>query len=86
VAIPTKAGGNDALVKNSGSIKADGGSVIISAAAAREAARNAVNISGAVQARSISGHNGSITIGGGDGGAVKITGRMDEASLVAKGG
>jgi filamentous hemagglutinin family protein len=86
VAIPTKAGGNDALVKNSGSIKADGGSVIISAATAREAARNAVNISGTVQARSISGHNGSITIGGGEGGNVRITGNLNATSRVAKGG
>ena len=48
VALPTAAGGNGALISNSGTIRADGGSVIISAATAREAARNAVNISGLV--------------------------------------
>jgi len=76
VAMPTNAGGKGALIRNSGSIKADGGSVIISAATAREAARSAINISGLVQARSISGHNGSIMIGGAAGGRVKITGRL----------
>src|SRR6185312_15685532 len=86
VAIPTKAGGNDALVKNSGSIKADGGSVIISAATAREAARNAVNISGTVQARSIGGHTGSITIAGGAGGNVSISGRLSAAARKGTGG
>ena len=86
VAMPTVAGGRGALIKNSGSIRANGGSVIISAATAREAARNAVNISGIVQARSISGHNGSITIGGGAGGRVRITGRLIATSRHYAGG
>src|SRR5258708_621215 len=76
VAVPTNAGGRGALIKNSGSIIANGGSVIISAATARESARNAINISGVVQARSISGHNGSIMIGGGAGGRGQVTGRL----------
>jgi filamentous hemagglutinin family protein len=86
VAMPTNAGGKGALIKNAGSITADGGSVIISAATAREAARNAVNISGLVQARSIGGHNGAITIGGGEGGKVRIRGRLDASSPDASGG
>ncbi|MBB5048425.1 filamentous hemagglutinin family protein [Rhodopseudomonas rhenobacensis] len=86
VAVPTTAGGKAALIRSSGSIKADGGSVIISAATAREAARNAVNISGLVQARSIGGHNGAIVIGGGAGGRVKISGRLDASSHRHNGG
>ena len=86
VAVPTNAGGKHALIKNSGSITANGGSVTISAATAREAARNAVNISGLVQARSISGHSGAITIGGGGGGKVRITGRLIATSRHASGG
>ncbi|SFJ92682.1 filamentous hemagglutinin family N-terminal domain-containing protein, partial [Bosea sp. OK403] len=86
VAMPTNAGTKGALIKNAGSIMADGGRVIISAATAREAARNAVNISGLVQARSIGGHNGSIVIGGGDGGRVKISGRIDASSRRHGGG
>jgi filamentous hemagglutinin family protein len=86
VAVPTKSGGNDALIRNSGVIRADGGSVIISAATAREAARNAVNISGVVQARTIGGRSGSIVIGGGVGGAVKITGQVAATSAETTGG
>jgi len=86
VAVPTTAGGKAALIRNSGTIKADGGSVVISAATAREAARNAVNISGLVQARSIGGRNGAIQIGGGAGGGVKISGRLDASSRRHRGG
>ena len=72
VGVPTTAGGTTALIQNSGKIKANGGSIIISAATAREAARNAINMSGVVQARTISGHNGSIVLGGGFGGSVSV--------------
>ena len=86
VAMPTSASGKGALIRNSGSIIANGGSVIISAATAREAARSAINISGLVQAHSIGGHSGSISIGGGAGGAVRITGRLDATSRRHAGG
>ncbi|MDB5599417.1 MAG: filamentous hemagglutinin N-terminal protein [Xanthobacteraceae bacterium] len=86
VAVPTKAGSSDALIRNSGTIRADGGSVIISAATAREAARNAVNISGIVQARTIGGRTGSISIGGGEGGAVKVTGSVTATARKTTGG
>ncbi|MGA7806229.1 filamentous hemagglutinin N-terminal domain-containing protein, partial [Bradyrhizobium sp.] len=86
VALPTASGGNGALIRNSGSIKADGGSVIISAATAREAARNAVNISGLVEARTIGGHTGSIFIGGGAGGSVNVSGRLIATARQSKGG
>lgn len=86
VAVPTNAGGGRALIRNSGSIKADGGSVVISAATARDAARNAINISGTVQARSIGGRNGAIVIGGGTGGIVKVSGRLVAGSRTGHGG
>ena len=77
VTVPTNAGGKDALIKNSGKILANGGRVVLQAATLREAARNAINISGVVEAHSISGHSGAIVIGGGPGGNVKIAGRVD---------
>ncbi|WP_445489495.1 beta strand repeat-containing protein [Rhodopseudomonas sp. RCAM05734] len=86
VALPTAAGGTNALIRNAGSIKADGGSVIISAATAREAARNAVNISGLVQAGTIGGRTGAIFIGGGAGGGVNISGKLIATSRQASGG
>ena len=75
VTVPTTANGKGALIQNAGSITADGGSVIISAATARDAARNAVNISGLVQATTIEGRGGAIIIGGGNG-AVSVAGRL----------
>jgi filamentous hemagglutinin family protein len=86
VAVPTSSRDSGALITNSGTIKADGGSVNISAATAREAARNAVNISGLVQARSISGRAGAIVIGGGEGGRVDISGQLNTASRRRTGG
>jgi len=77
VTVPTNAGGKDALIKNSGKILANGGRIVLQAATLREAARNAINISGVVEAHSISGHSGAIVIGGGPGGNVKIAGRVD---------
>ena len=86
VAMPTAAAGNGALIRNAGSIRADGGSVVVSAATAREAARNAVNISGVIQARSIGGRSGSISIGGGAGGNVNVSGRLTATSRRGSGG
>ncbi|HTM78967.1 MAG TPA: filamentous hemagglutinin N-terminal domain-containing protein, partial [Devosia sp.] len=86
VALPTAAGGSGPLTSNSGTIAANGGSVIISAATAREAARDAVNMSGLVQARTIGGRTGSIFIGGGEGGDVKISGRLNATARRSAGG
>ncbi|QCJ00286.1 beta strand repeat-containing protein [Agrobacterium larrymoorei] len=88
VALPTKEGaeGNGALVENNGTIKADGGTVVMSAATARNAARHAVNLSGVVEADSISGSDGEIVIGGGEGGAVTVSGKVKTTSSTGKGG
>ncbi|GJE72038.1 two-partner secretion domain-containing protein [Methylorubrum podarium] len=78
VAVPTRAKGRGALVSNAGVIAADGGSVTLSAAAARDMARQAVNLSGVVEARSVAGTNGRITLSGGDGAvAVTASARLD---------
>ena len=77
VAVPTRSSGQTALIQSSGSINAQGGTVIMSAATARSAARNAINLSGLVQANSISGHEGAITLSGGAGGEVAVSGTLD---------
>ncbi|WP_281993029.1 MBG domain-containing protein [Sulfitobacter geojensis] len=78
VAVPTNSDddGLEALIENSGTIQANGGTVQISAATARNAARQAINMSGVVEARTVSGRNGRITLGGGAGGSVKISGKV----------
>ncbi|NGM38654.1 filamentous hemagglutinin N-terminal domain-containing protein, partial [Methylobacterium sp. DB0501] len=80
VAVPTGAKGRGALVSHSGTISADGGSVTLTAAAARDMARQAVNLSGTVEARSVSGRNGHITLSGGDGSVTVGAGARLDAS------
>lgn len=77
VAVPTDSDDPalQALIENSGTIEANGGTVQMSAASARQAARHAINMSGVVEARSVSGRNGRITLGGG-GGKVSVSGRV----------
>ncbi len=82
VALPSEGEGDDALIKHSGKISADGGSVEIRAATARGAARHAINLSGVVEARSVSGRNGAIVLGGGPGGRVTVSGRLDTSAPV----
>jgi filamentous hemagglutinin family protein len=88
VALPTKDGaeGDGALIENSGTVSANGGTAVMKAATAREAARKAVNLSGVVEAKSVSGRNGAIVIGGGRGGSVKIAGKVKSRSSTGKGG
>ncbi|MCO6179820.1 S-layer family protein [Ciceribacter sp. RN22] len=88
VAVPTADGaeGDGALVENSGSISASGGLVVMKAATAKSAARQAINMSGVVEADSVSGSDGEIVIGGGDGGTVKVSGKVTAKSSTGKGG
>lgn len=86
VAVPGHSEAKEALIQNSGTISAQGGSVVMTAATARNAARNAINLSGVVEADSVSGQNGSIVIGGGEGGNVAISGTLSAKSTDGKGG
>ncbi|MFN7308650.1 MAG: filamentous hemagglutinin N-terminal domain-containing protein, partial [Acetobacteraceae bacterium] len=86
VAVPTAAGGDQALVSNSGLLSAPGGRVEIAAATAHAAARHAINMSGVVEAKTVSGTAGSITFGGGAGGAVNVSGRVVACSATGRGG
>ncbi|RCW20642.1 filamentous hemagglutinin family protein [Ciceribacter lividus] len=88
VAVPTADGAESdgALVENSGSISASGGLVVMKVATAKSAARQAINMSGVVEADSVSGSDGEIVIGGGDGGTVKVSGKVTAKSSTGKGG
>ncbi len=88
VSLPTAEGqeGDGALIENSGTLSADGGTVVMSAATAREAARKAVNMSGVAEARTVSGKSGAIIIGGGDGGNVEVSGKLNASAASGKGG
>lgn len=82
VAVPSN--GDDtmeALVENSGAIEANGGQVQLMAASARDAARQVVNMSGVIEARSVSGRNGAVVLGG-SGGGVRVSGRINTSAEV----
>jgi len=78
VAVPsgTTTADGKALIDVSGKVSAYGGRVEIKAATAQAAVRDAINVSGKVSASSISGRNGSVVLGGGDGGTVRVAGRV----------
>ncbi len=63
-------------VRNNGIVVADGGTIIMSARAARDVVDNVVNMKGVAQARSVSEKNGVIILDGGDG-KVSVSGRVD---------
>jgi filamentous hemagglutinin family protein len=79
VEAPTLGGPEGALVDNAGVVSADGGRVEIRAAVARRAARDAINLSGVVEARTVAGVNGAIVLGG-NGGRVAVSGRLDASA------
>ena len=85
VAVPTKAEGNQALVSNSGRISARGGTVQLTAAAAKDMARQAVNMSGTIEAKGVSGRSGDIVLSGSDG-EVAVSGRIDTGNAKGAGG
>jgi filamentous hemagglutinin family protein len=75
----TKAGSATALVTNSGTVLADGGTVQITAAAADGVVQTLVNAGGRIQANSVGAQTGTIIIEG-TGGSLQVTG-----SVVAQG-
>jgi filamentous hemagglutinin family protein len=77
VAVPTAAvaGNQKSLIDVSGRISAAGGSIELKAATVKQAIRDAVNVSGTLSARSVSGRSGAIVLGGG--GNVAVAGRLD---------
>ena len=78
----------NAYVSHTGTIEADGGNVLITAAAAKTVLDKVINVSGVVQARSFSQHEGQIVLHGGDEGKVEVAGKLDASGNEpnAKGG
>lgn len=67
----------DALIENTGTISAEGGSVQISARAAKDAVDNVINVDGIVTASSASVQGGKIVLSGGNSGKVTVSGTVD---------
>ncbi|MBL8069572.1 MAG: filamentous hemagglutinin N-terminal domain-containing protein [Nitrospira sp.] len=64
-------------VKNSGTIHADGGQVILQASAAGDIFSSVVNQSGVVRARSLTHEDGIVRLDGGNSGQVTVAGSID---------
>src|SRR6202047_1783552 len=82
VAVPSAAttGNHKAMVDVAGRISAAGGSIELKAATVKQAIRDAVNVSGTLSARSVSGRSGAIVLGGGAGGNVTVAGRLNASA------
>ena len=65
-----------ARVDNTGKIIADGGTVTLTAVAARGIVDNLINVGGTIEARTASMQNGKIVLGGA-GGTVQVSGTLD---------
>ena len=74
-----------ALIDLSGNILANGGGVLITADKARSVVDNAVNMTGFVEARSLSTRGGKVILRGGSGN-VTVDGTIDTSGLGAASG
>jgi filamentous hemagglutinin family protein len=75
VAVDGKLG--DALLENKGTINAQGGTVQITAKAAKQAVDNIINVSGVVDVSSVTQKGGKIILAGGDAGVVNVSGKLE---------
>jgi filamentous hemagglutinin family protein len=69
-------GGEGPVVSNSGRLSANGGRVVMTAAAARNVVDNVINTSGIVEAKSVALVNGEIVLSA-EGGGVAVSGGLD---------
>ncbi len=83
--LPKDANGKpvSALVANTGEIRADGGTVLMTARAVKGVIDNVVNTDGIVSAKTVGMQNGKIVLSGGDAGTVKLAGQIDATGTTA---
>ncbi len=75
IAVDDKLG--DALIENTGTIKAEGGTVVMTAQAAKSAVDDVINMKGVVDVSSVTVKGGKIILNGGTQGTVKVSGKLD---------
>jgi len=85
LAITVDRGSIDALAENKGLLKANGGTVILTAKAADEIVRSAVNNSGVIEAKGLANKNGRIILDA-EGGETTVGGTLDVSSDVGDAG
>ena len=67
----------DALIENTGTINAEGGTIIMTADAAKDAVDNIVNMTGVAKVASATVKGGKIVLSGGSAGVVNVDGDLD---------
>jgi len=72
-----------ALVENTGTIRNDGGHVLLTAAAAAGIVNEVINTSGVIEARSVSQDRGEIVLHGGSDGIVAVSGQLNATGVDA---
>ena len=72
-----------AAVTNTGTLNADGGTVLVTANVASNVVDNVINTAGVVQARSVSVEGGQIVLDGGSTGTVQVAGTVDASGTGA---
>ena len=87
VKVQIEEGALNALIEQGGAIKADGGTVIMSARAASNLMSSAINHTGVIEARSMTADaNGVIQLSAGTNGSIVVEGTLDVSSPLAKAG
>jgi filamentous hemagglutinin family protein len=85
--IQVKESAVNALVENKGLIKADGGSVLMTARASNALLNTVVNNEGVIEAQTLNSREGKIFLDGGmEGGKVEVAGTLDASAPVAGNG
>ena len=67
----------DGYIENKGTINAQGGRVIVTAAVAKDAVEEVINMDGVVDVSSVSVKGGKIILSGGNKGTVRVGGKLD---------
>lgn len=75
----------DALLENNGTINAEGGTVLMTAQAAKEAVDDVINMNGVINVASATQVGGKIVLSGGAQGKVKVTGMADASGKTGGG-
>lgn len=85
VEIEVAGDGADALLDNAGTIAAEGGHIQMTAASAKQAVDNIINVEGVVTAASATRQGGKIVLSGGNAGVVKVAGKVDASGKTGGG-
>ncbi|MDF3839688.1 GLUG motif-containing protein [Cupriavidus basilensis] len=83
--LQVNSGAVDALARNGGLLKADGGQVLMTARSADSLLKTVVSNQGVIEAKTLQNKSGRIVLDGGGSGIVRVAGRLDASALDGQG-